>query len=91
MFLLDDILVKPLLFVFKKIHEAAKEEIDNEAQVITAMLTDLYMRLETGAITESEFDDEEKQLLDRLDEIEERNEVSDDDEDTMSQNTMDEK
>lgn len=69
MFLLDDILIKPLLFIFKKIHETAKEEIENESQVITAMLTDLYMRLEAGSITESEFDDEEKRLLDRLDDI----------------------
>ena len=52
-------------------HNAALEEIENEAMSITNELGELYMMLETGKITESEFDAREKELLDRLDEIQE--------------------
>ena len=79
MFLLDDLFVKPLFYIFKKIHETAQEEIDNEARNITTTLTDLYMRLEVGSISETEFDVEEKKLLDRLSELEEDNEDTSED------------
>jgi hypothetical protein len=75
MFLIDDILLAPargLLWVFKEIHRAAEEEQANEADAITAKLSDLYMMLETGQMTEAEFDAAEKALLDRLDAIKER-------------------
>ena len=72
MFILDDILLFPvrsILWIFRELHNAAQEEIENEADSITNELSDLYMMLETGKITESEFDAREKELLDRLDEI----------------------
>ena len=75
MFLIDDILLAPargLLWVFKEIHRAAEEEQANEADAITAKLSELYMMLETGQMTEAEFDAAEKALLDRLDAINER-------------------
>jgi hypothetical protein len=74
MFLVDDILMAPargLLWVFKEIHRAAEEAQANEADAITAQLSDLYMMLETGQMTEAEFDAAEKSLLDRLDAIKE--------------------
>lgn len=86
MFLLDDILLAPtrgLLWIFKEIHHAVEAEQANEAEAITTKLSDLYMMLETGQMTEAEFDAEEKVLLDRLDAIKERGgdgEVDDDDE-----------
>ena len=52
-------------------HNAAREEVENETMSITNELSELYMMLETGKITESEFDAREKELLDRLDEIQE--------------------
>jgi len=61
-----------LFWVFRKIHDAAQEETANEAKAITVELSDLYMMLETGKITEGEFSDREKDLLDRLDEIQKR-------------------
>jgi len=73
MFILDDILLSPIkgvLWIFQKIHNAAEEEVIGEADSITARLGELYMMLETGKMTEAEFDAEEKRLLDRLDEIE---------------------
>ena len=72
MFLIDDILMAPargLLWVFKEIHRAAEEDKANEAESITAKLSELYMMLETGQMTEAEFDAEETVLLDRLDAI----------------------
>ncbi|MFA4904614.1 MAG: gas vesicle protein GvpG [Desulfobaccales bacterium] len=75
MFLIDDILMAPargLFWIFKEIHHAAEEEQANEADAITAKLSDLYMMLETGQMTEAEFSAAEKSLLDRLDAIKER-------------------
>jgi hypothetical protein len=73
-FLIDDILMAPargLFWVFKEIHRAAEEDKANEAESITTKLSELYMMLETGQMTEVEFDAEEKRLLDRLDAIKE--------------------
>jgi len=74
MFLIDDVLLFPvrsLLWVFKEIHHAVEAEQANEADAITAKLSELYMMLETGQMTEAEFDAAEKTLLDRLDAIRE--------------------
>jgi hypothetical protein len=73
--LVDDLLLAPirgLLWVFEKIHDAAQEEIAGEADAVTTELRDLYMMLETGRITEAEFGDMERTLLDRLEAIQER-------------------
>ncbi len=75
MFLVDDILLAPargLFWIFKEIHHAVEEEQANEAEAITTKLSELYMMLETGQMTEAEFDAAEKALLDRLDAIKER-------------------
>ena len=69
MFLIDDILMFPsraILSLFQEIYNAAEQELDNQAEAIRAELTDLYMMLETGRISEQEFDSQEQQLLDRL-------------------------
>lgn len=75
MFLIDDILLAPargLFWIFKEIHNAVEAEQANEAEAITTRLSELYMMLETGQMTEAEFDAAEKTLLDRLDAIKER-------------------
>jgi len=72
-FLVDDLLLSPIkgvLWVFKEIHDAAQQELAGEGEAITAALSELYMKLETGQITEAEFDAQEKVLLDRLDSLE---------------------
>lgn len=77
MLLVDDILLFPfrsILWVFREISEIAQKELDGEATSITEQLRILYMQLETGRITEAEFDAGEKLLLDRLDAIESRRE-----------------
>ena len=75
MFLIDDILLFPLhsiLWVFKEIHHAVEADMANESEAITAKLSELYMMLETGQVTEAEFNAAEKALLDRLDVLKER-------------------
>lgn len=75
MLLIDDILffpVRSILWVFQEIHNAAKEELGNEAEAVRGQLSHLYMMLETGAMSEPEFDAQEKTLLDRLDVLEHR-------------------
>ncbi len=72
MFLVDDILLSPVkgvIWVFREIHDAAQQELAGESEAITAALSELYMKLETGQITETEFDAREKTLLDRLDRL----------------------
>ena len=72
MLLLDDILLFPIhgvVWIFNEVANAAQQEMDNEAEDITARLSELYMMLETGQITEEEFDTREKELLDRMDKI----------------------
>lgn len=89
MFLIDNILrfpVSSILWVFKGILHAVEEELVNEADAITTKLSELYMMLETGQMTEVEFDAAEKTLLDRLDAIkegEESGEDEDEDEDEI--------
>jgi gas vesicle protein GvpG len=76
MFLIDDLLLSPgsfLLWVMRKIHEAAQEELENAKVRITTELSELLRTLETGAINEAQFDAREKELLDRLDRIRQRN------------------
>jgi hypothetical protein len=83
MLLVDDILFFPvtsILWLFKEIGKVAQEELAGEAQAVTEQLRLLYMQLETGAITEQQFDAEEKLLLDRLDAIDSRLKGEDEDE-----------
>ena len=72
--IVDDLLMLPMrsvLWIFREIHNAAEAELANEAESITAELSNLYMRLETGRISEEEFTAEEKILLERLDKLQE--------------------
>ncbi len=86
MLIVDDLLAAPfrgLLWVMREIVEAAQQELEAEADQIRDRLRELYMLLETGRITEEEFDAEEGPLLDRLDELE--NEDQDPDVSTLSE------
>ena len=79
MLLIDDLLMAPgsfLMWVMRKVHEAAQEELENDSARITAELSELHRKLETGAITEAQFEAREQELLDRLDRIREQTEGS---------------
>jgi hypothetical protein len=73
MMMIDDILVFPfksLLMVFREIYNAAIQELEQEGERIRLELGQLYLNLETGGIDEATFDERERDLLDRLDELE---------------------
>ncbi len=73
MFLVDDLLLSPIKFpllVFKKIHEAAEDELTDKDK-LTSQLRELYLLVEAGKITEEEFTKMESELLDKLEAIEE--------------------
>lgn len=86
MLLVDDILLSPvkgITWVFKQIHQLAEEELEGEADRIRDSLTELYMMLETGEISEEEFERRETELLDKLDALDEEDDIlgiSDDEE-----------
>ncbi len=70
MLLIDDLLMAPvrgLMFVLREVAQAALEERDGEERAVMAELSALHRALETGAVTEAEFDAREADLLTRLD------------------------
>lgn len=72
--LVDDILLFPatsLLWIFRELGKAVRQELADEVDSITQQLSELYMMLETGRISEEEFDTREAALLDRLDQMQE--------------------
>jgi Gas vesicle protein G len=72
MLLVDDILLSPItsfLWILREIGHAAQQELASEREAVTAELGYLYMMLETGMITDAEFDARERELLDRLDQL----------------------
>jgi hypothetical protein len=75
MLLIDDLIRAPgkfVLWVMRQVHEAAEKELDQEGERLTAELSELHRRLESGAIGEREFAARERELLDRLDELDAR-------------------
>ena len=74
MLILDNLLLSPLLWIFREINDTVQKEQAGEAEAVTRSLSELYMKLDTGAITEEEFEAAETQLLDRLDAIRDRDE-----------------
>jgi hypothetical protein len=73
MLLVDNLLTGPghgLVWVFRKVQEAAEQALRDEYRSITAELGSLYLLLESGEIDEEQFGVREQRLLDRMDELE---------------------
>jgi hypothetical protein len=69
MLIVDDILLSPLhgiWWIAREVHQAAKQEVAGQSEALTAELRELYMLLETGRISEPEYEAREKELLGRL-------------------------
>lgn len=84
MFIIDDILLAPakgFMWIVRELHNAAQQEIEGEADRLTHRLSTLYMLLETGGISTEEFDEQERQILARLDELGGQDATDDEDED----------
>lgn len=77
MFLLDKILLSPIyatVWAARQVHAAIQQEQAAAPAQITAELSELYMMLESGRITEAQFDAREKELLDQLDALQQPDE-----------------
>jgi len=75
MLLSDKLLFSPIyatLWAARQVHHAIQQEPAAEPERITADLSELYMMLDTGRLTEAEFSAREKVLLNRLDRIQSR-------------------
>lgn len=72
MLFIDSILLSPVygaIWAARQVHNAIEQDRAAEPARITAELSELYMMLETRAITEAEFDAREKVLLDELERL----------------------
>ncbi|MBI1902691.1 MAG: gas vesicle protein GvpG [Planctomycetia bacterium] len=72
MFLIDDILLAPargLAAICRKVQEAAQQERAEQETSIVAQLTELHRLLEAGGISDTEFNDRETALLERLESL----------------------
>ncbi len=70
MFLLDDLLIGGLGFVFDKIAAVVDQELNDE-QGLHQTLLEAQMRLELGEITDEQFADIETMVISRLRELRE--------------------
>lgn len=72
MIIIDSLLAAPvrgLFFVLEKVYEAVQKETEANERAIMADLSALHHALDSGAISEAEFDAREQTLLDRLDRL----------------------
>jgi hypothetical protein len=59
--------VRGVIWIARKIQESVRQRLDEERQSITSQLGELYGELDAGKITQEQFDERERALLDRLD------------------------
>lgn len=74
MLFIDTILLSPIygtIWAARQVHNAIEQHRAAEPARIAAELSDLCMMLETGRVTEAEFDAREKGLLDQLEQLQE--------------------
>jgi hypothetical protein len=64
-------LLRGLMFIAEEVRKRADEELNSE-DLVHRQMTEAYSLLETGAITEQEFDRREQAFLERLQAIEAR-------------------
>jgi len=74
MFIIDDLLLSPVKLAIKlaeRIRDMAEEELYGEDKIKEELLR-LQLMLETGEITEEEYEESERVLMDRLEEAAKR-------------------
>ena len=75
MFIIDDILLAPVkgvVYIAKKIHELAEEELVDSEEKLKRELLDLQMLFETDQINEEEYQKGENDILERLSALKEK-------------------
>jgi len=76
MFLVDSILLAPLkgvVWLGEKLNEMAEKELSDDGRIKEELMA-LQLKFELDEITEQEYNEKEKELLDRLDAITESKE-----------------
>jgi len=76
MFLIDSILLAPVkgvVWLAEKLNEIAEKELSDTGRIKEELMA-LQLRFELDEITEQEYNEKEKELLDRLDAITESKE-----------------
>lgn len=71
MFLLDDILLAPLkgvIWLGRKINEVGEKQLHDKGSIKEGLMA-LQLQFELDEISEQEYDEREKELLDRLDAV----------------------
>jgi hypothetical protein len=63
--------IRGLLWVFQEVADRAEEELYGD-EPVKAELTELYLGLEAGTVSEEQFEQREAELVQRLEEIEQR-------------------
>ncbi len=75
-FLIDDILlfpIKGIVWIGEKVRDMALEELEDTPEKLQRELLDLQMALEAEQITEAEYQKREKDVLERINALKERN------------------
>jgi len=75
MFLIDDILLAPIkgiVWLAEKVRDMALEELEDTPEKLQRELLDLQMALESEQITEAEYQKKEKDILERLEALKEK-------------------
>ena len=70
MFIIDDF----LMWIFEEIHDLAMEELEDTPEKLKRELLDNQLLLETDQITEDEYKKREKDILERLNALKEKEE-----------------
>lgn len=73
MFLLDDLLIAPIKWIGEKLRDAADRELFDPDKIHEELMS-LQAKLDMGDMTEEEYGLKEKDLLERLNEIQRRKE-----------------
>lgn len=74
-FLIDDILLAPIkgvVWLAEKIRDMALEELEDTPEKLKRELLDLQMALEAEQITEAEHEKKEKDILERMEALKEK-------------------
>lgn len=78
MFIIDDILLFPIkgfLYIFKEIEKVAKGEMEDTSEKLKKELLEAQMLFETDQISEKEYSEREKSILERLNVLRESKKV----------------
>lgn len=92
MFLLDDLLLLPargFMALCREVRDLAEQEFVDQADAIRTELSEMYLLLETGHLSEEEFDRRERELLDRLEKVEARGETNSEEQDEAEDEDQD--